>query len=107
MMIFSYLCIAGVSKQTLLFFPLFYFLQFGLMKFLFITFLLFVLFVFLFGFSVLRMLFNGLFGTKPKSGNHAQNQQRANQDRQPQPKKAKKIIEPDEGEYVDFEEIKD
>jgi hypothetical protein len=80
------------------------------MKFLFITFLLFLLFVFLFGYSVLRMLFRGLFATRPKPENRSQSQQKkTNQSSKQttQAGKTKKIIHSDEGEYVDFEEIKD
>jgi hypothetical protein len=78
-------------------------------KFFFITFLLIVFFVFLFGFSVLRILFLGLFGTRPKPDSRSQTQQKASQStkQQPQAPKTKKIITPDEGEYVDFVEIKD
>ena len=78
------------------------------MKFLFMIFFLFVLFVFLFGFSILRMLFRGIFGIKPKSPQ--QNKQAATnqQKRQPTASSAsKKIIASDEGEYVDYVEIKD
>lgn len=80
------------------------------MKFFFIIFLLFVLFVFLFGFSILRMLFKGIFGIPPsKSNNSSRNHQRQTKQssKQTQTKSTKKIITRDEGEYVDFEEIKD
>ena len=53
---------------------------------------------FLFGSSVFRFLFGG----KPASNqNQTQNQSSS------KPKKTKKIISHDEGEYIDFEEIKD
>jgi flagellar biosynthesis/type III secretory pathway M-ring protein FliF/YscJ len=82
-------------------------------KFLFIIFLIFVLFVFLFGFSIVRLLFGGLFSPRP-----GQNQQRTTQQQQTQNRdknktqtssksNAKKIIDSDEGEYVDYVEIKD
>ena len=77
-------------------------------RFLFITFLLFVLFVFIFGFSVLRMLFRGIFGIKPK--NAQQNKQSKTHQKQRPPTASsvpKKIIASDEGEYVDYVEIKD
>jgi hypothetical protein len=81
------------------------------MKFLFILFLLFVLFVFIFGFSILRMLFKGIFGIPPSksSNSSSQNQRRkANSStKQTQTKATQKIITRDEGEYVDFEEVKD
>jgi hypothetical protein len=75
------------------------------MRFLFIVFLLFVFFVFLFGFSILRLLFRGIFGKS-----HPQNKS-TRQRQQPDPSQdssaAKKIIASDEGEYVDYVEIKD
>jgi len=53
---------------------------------------------FLFGFSLSRFLFGG----KPTSNqNQTQNQSSSRF------KKTKKIISRDEGEYIDFEEIKD
>jgi hypothetical protein len=69
------------------------------MKFLLIIFLLFV-FVFLFGFSILRAILSRLFGgpsegrRKPESSSKAASS-------------SKKIIASDEGEYVDYVEIKD
>jgi hypothetical protein len=70
------------------------------------TFLLFVLFVFLFGFSILRMLFGGIFGTKPdKQKERKQSQTRQNSSTASTA--SKKIIASDEGEYVDYIEIKD
>jgi hypothetical protein len=77
------------------------------MKFLFIIFLLFVLFVFLFGFSILRLLFGGLF-RKPvyrSTGKSSRSQQAS--DTSSKPSSSKKIIAPDEGEYVDYVEIKE
>ena len=77
-------------------------------KFLFIAFFLFVLFVFVFGFSILRMLFRGIFGIKPK--NVQQNKQSKTSQKQRPPtasSASKKIIASDEGEYVDYVEIKD
>jgi hypothetical protein len=54
------------------------------------------------------MLFRGLFGTRPKSDDQSRNQQKTKQSsKQATPQKTKKIITPDEGEYIDFEEIKD
>lgn len=71
------------------------------MKFLFALFLLFVLFVFLFGFSILRMLFGGLFGKPRRPEQKSNTSSRASTD------SSKKIISSDEGEYVDYVEIKD
>ena len=78
------------------------------MKFLFITFLLFVLFVFVFGFSVLRMLFRGIFGLKPDNRQQTKQTKTTQKKQQPASSSApKKIITSDEGEYVDYVEIKD
>ena len=78
------------------------------MKFLFLAFLFFILFVFIFGFSVLRMLFRGIFGTRPNPRNTSSNQQKSKQKTNKTNVSApKKIITSDEGEYVDFVEIKD
>jgi hypothetical protein len=60
----------------------------------------FGLMVLLFGFSVIRLLFGGLIGGKKK-------QKTAQNNRQSQSKQSKKVITPEEGEYIDFEEIKD
>ena len=78
------------------------------MKFLFMIFLLFVLFVFVFGFSVLRMLFRGIFGLKSNSRPQNRQTNTSQKKQQPTPSSAsKKIIASDEGEYVDYVEIKD
>ena len=78
------------------------------MRFLFLVFLCFVLFVFIFGFSVLRMLFRSIFGTASKSRSTSSNQQKSKQtNKQKNAAPVKKIFNRDEGEYVDYEEIKD
>jgi hypothetical protein len=81
-------------------------------KFLFIIFLFFVLFVFLFGFSIIRLLFGGLFGTRPGQNQQRTNRQQAqnrdkNKTQSSSKSNTKKIIDSDEGEYVDYVEIKD
>jgi hypothetical protein len=56
------------------------------------------------------MLFGALFGTSSRPSNRSQNAQReesSNKRQKQQPRQAKKIITPDEGEYVDYEEVKD
>ncbi|MDR1632763.1 MAG: DUF4834 family protein [Dysgonamonadaceae bacterium] len=74
------------------------------MKFiLFIILFLFLIGAF-FGFSVFRFLFGGR--PTPKQGRQFQNRTKQNQSSS-KSKQAKKIISRDEGEYVDFEEIKD
>ena len=76
--------------------------------FLFIMGLLAVAFILLFGFSVLRLFFSALFGTGSNPRSASSNQQNAKQTtKQTTAPSAKKIITRDEGEYVDFEEIKD
>ena len=77
--------------------------------FLIIMGLLAVAFVLLFGFSVVRMFLNALFGTRPNPPRSTtSNQQKAKQTtKQSTSSSAKKIFPREEGEYVDFEEIKD
>jgi hypothetical protein len=81
-----------------------------IIKFFFTVFLVFVLFVFIFGFSILRMLFGGLFGSKPKQNQKTtQNKNAYTQQKPPasSSRHQKKIIDPNEGEYIEYEEIKD
>ncbi|MCL1934085.1 MAG: DUF4834 family protein [Candidatus Azobacteroides sp.] len=81
-----------------------------ILGFLIIMGLLAVAFVLLFGFSVLRMLLNALFGTRPNPRNTASsNQQKAKQTTKQTnaSPSVKKIFTREDGEYVDFEEIKD
>jgi hypothetical protein len=76
--------------------------------FLFIVGLLFFAFTLLFGFSFLRMVFKTLFGTRPDSRNISSNQQKKKKaQQQPNKPPVKKIITHDEGEYVDFVEVKE
>jgi anionic cell wall polymer biosynthesis LytR-Cps2A-Psr (LCP) family protein len=76
------------------------------MKYFFIIFLLLLFFVYLFRYSVLRILLRGIFGTHKSDSR--QNRSKNNQtQQQSQSRQAQKIIKADEGEYVDFEEIKD
>ena len=70
--------------------------------------ILFVVFIFLFGFYKFLMFFRGIFGLKPD------NRQQTKQTKTTQKKRSstatstpKKIIASDEGEYVDYIEIKD
>jgi len=80
---------------------------------LLLFFILFGVFmVLLFGFSIFRLLFGGLFGGQKKQNatqNHrrTQSQSKQSKSRQSQTKQSKKVITPEEGEYIDFEEIKD
>jgi len=78
-------------------------------KFLLLLFGLIFLFGFLFGFSVLRMLFKAIFGIPSDSRKSSSNQQKAKQTtrKSSTPSAPKKIISREEGEYIDYEEIKD
>jgi hypothetical protein len=75
---------------------------------LFIVIFIFV-FGFLFGFSFTRMITRFLFGAPLNTRETSSNQQKAKQATKQSntPTSTKKIITRDEGEYVDFEEIKD
>ena len=81
-----------------------------LFKFFLILFLIGFTLVSLLGFSVLRSFRDFFFG-KPKSKqrstsqNRQSSQTRSSTDRQRQSRK--KVISADEGEYVDYEEVKD
>ncbi|MCC8095153.1 MAG: DUF4834 family protein [Tannerellaceae bacterium] len=83
-------------------------------KFLFMMFFMFILLVFLMGFSILRTIKNVLFGSGSKEQKNGQRrktsrkptseQQRSrNEDTASQ---KKKIFTQEEGEYVDYEEVK-
>jgi len=67
-----------------------------------------ILIGFLFGFTVLRLMFKAIFGIPSAPRNTSSTQQKKKQTaKQSNPVPPKKIITRDEGEYVDFEEIKD
>jgi len=79
-------------------------------KFLIIVVGLIFLSGFLFGFSVLRMFFRAILGIQqPQPRKSSSNQQKTKQatNKSSTPSPTKKIILRDEGEYVDYEEIKD
>ena len=69
----------------------------------------FVLFVFIFGLSTLWRRLRELFGTNPQNRqqNQQQNQQAPTNQKKRSSTGSKKIIASDEGEYVDYVEIKD
>jgi hypothetical protein len=74
------------------------------MKVLLIIILFFIFIGFLFGFSIFRFLFGRLLG----SAFRFNQQTRSKPPRtQTQSKKQKKIIDSEEGEYIDYEEVKD
>ncbi len=87
-----------------------------MLKFLFVLLLFFLILLSLLGFSVFRMIKNILFGKESSntskgrqrrrttsSSRQQTNSSRTYQDTTPR----KKIIGEDEGEYVDYEEIKE
>ena len=70
--------------------------------------LLFIAFTLLFGLSFLRMVLRAIFGINSNTRRTSSNQQKAKQtSKQTSTPHAKKIITREEGEYIDFEEIKD
>ena len=76
-------------------------------KFFFVILPLIVLFfIFLFGFSVLRGIFRLFFGGGQARNAHpgTRPEQRSSK---PSPKKHDKVFSKDEGEYVEYEEVKD
>jgi hypothetical protein len=56
----------------------------------------------LFGFNIGRLL----FGSSPRSEQHKQNSSKQKTKQSQKSKSAKKLINKDEGEYIDFEEVK-
>lgn len=79
-------------------------------KFLFISFLLFLFFIFLFGFSVVRFFFQAFLGRPSRKQPQSQsnrNTKRPQSQPQPPAPPVKKIINREEGEYIDYEEVKD
>ena len=81
-------------------------------KFLFVIFSVFILLLFLMGFSVFRVLKSLFFGSgnnerKTQQQRRQSNRTSSNQQyTQQETSQRKKIIEKDEGEYVDYEEVK-
>ena len=84
-------------------------------KFLFVIFFFFILLVFLMGFSVLRTFKRIFFGSGSSSNSTGQHRRAANsgntandayQDESQRNQQRKKIFAKDEGEYVDYEEVK-
>ncbi|MCD7975962.1 MAG: DUF4834 family protein [Tannerellaceae bacterium] len=83
-------------------------------KFLFMIFFLFLLLVFLMGFSILRTFKNLLFGSGNKGQKSEQRRRTGNRQTSGQQRsrneyttsQKKKIFTPDEGEYIDYEEVK-
>jgi len=77
-------------------------------KFFILTIATFCLLGFLFGFSVLRMMFRAIFGIKNDTRKFSSKQQKSNNtNNQKNTSSNKKVFSRDEGEYVDYEEVKD
>ena len=77
-------------------------------KFLLIAFLFFLFLIVLFGFSIIRFLFRGFGGSSRRQTQSSRQSSRNTRSQQPQSNPTpQKIITKDEGEYVDYEEIKD
>lgn len=80
-------------------------------KFLFFIFFLFLLLLFLMGFSVLRSFKRFFFGESDRSENSRPHNQcsssrAAEETRRSRAAQRKKIFTQDDGEYVDYEEVK-
>ena len=71
--------------------------------------LIFILFIFLFGITFIAALVRGLFSRNKRNNTYTQgyNQQQPKSDRIDGRPKRKKYFDDNEGEYVDFEEVKE
>ena len=71
--------------------------------------LIFILFIFLFGITFIAALVRGLFSRNKRNNAYTQgyNQQQPKNDRIDGRPKRKKYFDNEEGEYVDFEEVKE
>ena len=78
-------------------------------KFLLIAFLFFLSLIALFGFSIIRFFFQAFLGrpSKKQSQSSRKSYQNTNSQQSQSNPTPKKIITKDEGEYVDYEEVKD
>ena len=78
-----------------------------ILKFLFMSFLVFLFIVFVFGFSIVRFIFRLLFGSGNDRNTRQQQSSREQQNKTNYTEhNSPKVISKDEGEYVDYEEIK-
>lgn len=82
-------------------------------KFLFFMFFLFMLLLFLMGFSVLRSFKRFFFGesnrsesSRPQSSHRPSSSRAEEETRRSRATQRKKIFTQDDGEYVDYEEVK-
>jgi hypothetical protein len=71
--------------------------------------LIFILFIFLFGITFIAALVRGLFSRNKRNNAYTQgySQQQPKSDRIDGHPKRKKYFDDEEGEYVDFEEVKE
>ena len=71
--------------------------------------LIFILFIFLFGITFIAALVRGLFSRNKRNNAYTQSysQQQPKSDRIDGRPKRKKYFDDNEGEYVDFEEVKE
>ena len=77
-------------------------------KFLFLLILGFFFLIFVFGFSVIRLIFRAIFGggnNKP-TNQQSSRQQRNKTNYTDTKRNSPKLIPKDEGEYIDYEEVK-
>ena len=74
-----------------------------MLKFLSILFIIIFIIPFL-----LRKVLSFLFGNRPQSNNSSQqNRNTSSRTQTQQPSQKKKVISKDEGEYIDYEEVKE
>ena len=84
-----------------------------MIKFILFTVFIFMIALFLMGFTAVRTFFNILFGGssksngKPRSNSNQRNHQSSSSEQNFSGKKQDKIFSSNEGEYIDFEEIKE
>lgn len=76
-------------------------------KFLFIIFLFIVFLGLLLGFSVIRTLRFLLFGSNSRPQPQAKQKEQKAKKEEPQIKITRKVFNSEDGEYVDYEEIKE
>jgi hypothetical protein len=76
-------------------------------KFLFFAFLLFLLLIFMLGFSFVRTLGRVIFGVgSSRRTSDARRRRQESEQRSREASKRKKVFGNNEGEYVDYEEVK-
>ncbi|MDR1644756.1 MAG: DUF4834 family protein [Tannerellaceae bacterium] len=76
-----------------------------MLKLIFFIFFFIILLGFLAGFSIIRSIRNLLFGP-PSNARHTKQQTTNNRQSRRQTSSKKKLFKDDEGEYIDYEEVK-